>query len=414
MHKLFYPLLCLTLTAALLAGCSAVPVQSGSNAGSLNSSFDRNKISTDLVAANTRFAFTMFKQLNQEDGEQNILISPLSISTALAMTYQGAAGSTKEAMAKALGYTGLEDITVNHSYQNLIPYLNGLDDKVKLNVGNSVWVREGEEIKPDFLTVNRDIFYAPTISLDFSKDEAAAQINQWIAEATDQKITKMVDSPIESDVVMYLINAIYFKGDWAEQFEPEKTVQTKFAAGDGKTDEVRMMSRTGKVEYGEGENFQAVRLPYGGGKAAMYCILPKEGLAINDFVLSLDAGRWQAIKDSLAERDELLVQLPRFKLEYGIKNLNESLAALGMGEAFTAQADFSRMGNQIYISRVLHKAIIEVNEEGSEVAAATGVEVQKISAQTLAFIANRPFLFVIADDQTGTVLFMGKLSEVRQ
>jgi serine protease inhibitor len=158
----------------------------------------------------------------------------------------------------------------------------------------------------------------------------------------------------------------------------------------------------------------AVRLPYGSGKISMYCILPEETVSINEFIASLDAEKWNIIKNSISEREQVQLQLPRFKLEYGIKNLNDSLTALGMGEAFTDTADFSGIREDICISRVLHKAVIEVNEEGSEAAAATVVEIRETAAvEPLAFIADRPFVFIISDDDTGTILFMGKLYDVK-
>ena len=279
--------------------------------------------------------------------------------------------------------------------------MNELDDKVELNISNSLWVREGAEIKEDFLTANKDSFKASVTPLDFNKANAPDQINQWVSEATNKKIDKIINSPLPSDTIMYLINAIYFKGDWAEQFDSKNTAKAQFRAGNGSNNEVMMMSRTGKVEYGKGGDFQAVRLPYGKGKAAMYCILPEKDQTINDFIATLDTGRWKGIKESITERNEVNLQLPRFKLEYGIKNLNDSVTALGMGEAFTDKADFSGIGDNVCISRVLHKAVIEVNEEGSEAAAATAVEIRPTSvAEPLTFIADRPFLFVIADDQT--------------
>jgi serine protease inhibitor len=411
-------LLCLTLAVGMLAGCftqPAQPVESGQNNSSdPNSltpahSINQSKNSAEVIKGNTAFAFRLFQELNQEDQEDNIFISPLSISTALAMTYQGAGSTTKEAMAKALGYSGIEDKKINDSYQNLIPYLSQLDDKVKLSISNSVWVKEGEEIQPAFLQANQEIFRAFVKTLDFEQAQAADEINRWISEATNKKIEKMIDSPIAPDIIMYLINAIYFKGDWAQQFDAQNTFESKFQLENGNTDKVMMMSRKGKVEYGQGEDYQVVRLPYGKGKAAMYCVLPSKGMSLSDFIASLDADRWQAIKESIVERDEVLLQLPRFKLEYGIKNLNQSLTSLGMGEAFTDNADFSGIRQNVCISRVLHKAIIEVNEEGSEAAAATAVEMMVTAvAEPLAFIADRPFLFLIAEEETGTILFMGK------
>jgi serine protease inhibitor len=408
MKKQLCLIVAIIMMVSIFAGCSGSVLPFG------NSTFDRDKISTETVQGNSQFAFDIFKQLDKEDEKQNIFISPLSISTALTMTYQGAGTTTKEAMAKALGYSGIDDETLNETYKNLIRFLKQLDKKVELNISNSIWVREGESIKEDFLSVNKDIFNAPVTTLDFSKENAADQINNWISDSTKKKIEKMVDSPIPANIVMYLINAIYFKGDWAKQFDKEHSFDAQFHAGDGSTRQVMMMSRNGKVEYGQGDGFKAVRLPYGSGKISMYCILPEETVSINEFIASLDAEKWNIIKNSISERDQVQLQLPRFKLEYGIKNLNDSLTALGMGEAFTDAADFSGIREDICISRVLHKAVIEVNEEGSEAAAATVVEIRETAAvEPLTFIADRPFVFIISDDDTGTILFMGKLYDVK-
>lgn len=410
MNKWLCLALCAIMSVSLFSGCSGKLWPS-----SLHNAFDKDKISMEVVDGNSRFAFDIFKQLDKEDANQNIFISPLSISTALAMTYQGAGTTTKEAMAKALGYMGIDDVKLNESYKNLIRYLKQLDSKLELNISNSLWIREGEHIKEDFISINKDVFDASVFSLDFSKQTAAEQINQWISKATKKKIEKMVDSPISPDIVMFLINAIYFKGDWTRQFERKNTFSAQFRSGDGNTREVMMMSRTGKVEYGSGDGFKVVRLPYGSGKSAMYCILPEESVPINDFIAGLDAGMWRAIKDSISERNDVQLQLPRFKMEYGIKNLNDSLTALGMGEAFIESADFSGIRPGIYISRVLHNAVIEVNEEGSEAAGATVVVLKEAAAfEPLTFIADRPFVFIIADDETGSILFMGKLYDANQ
>ncbi|MHB1420674.1 MAG: serpin family protein [Bacillota bacterium] len=405
-----FVILCLVMAIGLFAGCSSKLSPSDQN-----DTFDQDKISMDTVEANSRFAFDIFRQLDKEDEDQGIFISPLSISTALTMTYQGARTTTKEAMAKTLGYTGIDDGRLNESYKSLLPYLRKLDKKAELIIGNSLWVREGEAIRADFLAANREIFDAYITPLDFSQENAADQINQWISVATKKKIDKLIDPPIPDNIVMYLINAIYFKGDWTKPFDKEHTFAAQFHSGDGSTHEVMMMSRNGKVEYGQGDYFKAVRLPYGSGKMSMYNILPNEAVSINDFIADLDSNHWKVIRDSISEIDDVQLQLPRFKLENGIKNLNDSLTAMGMGEAFSNIADFSGIRDDIWISRVLHKAIIEVNEEGSEAAAATVVETTKSSyvAEPLTFIADRPFVFIIADDETGTILFMGKLYDVK-
>ena len=174
-----------------------------------------------------------------------------------------------------------------------------------------------------------------------------------------------------------------------------------------------MMSRKGKIEYGEVGKSKIVRLPYGNEKTAMYCILPEQDVKINDYIEEFSFEKWKELQESLSKNDDVILHLPRFKLEYGIKNLNDSLTALGMGKAFSDSADFSGIRDGIYISRVLHKAVIEVNEEGSEAAGVTVVEMQETAAmEPIMFIADRPFVFLIADDETGTILFMGKLMEV--
>lgn len=407
MNKLLVVLLIIAVAAGLTACTSENPD------GKPKQEYSIEMVDKDLVQANTGFAFDVLKKLNEEDEENSVFISPLSISTALSMTYNGARTTTREAMAKSLGYEGLELKALNESYQNLITYLNQIDSKVELNTGNSIWIREGEEIREDFLITNRKHFNAEAEMLDFSKDSAAERINGWISEATKGKIQKMIEPPISPQVVMYLINAIYFKGQWTEQFDPKLTNAEKFTAGTGEQQDVSMMYRKGSVEYANGSDYKAVRLPYGSGKTSMYCILPDEGVDINNFINSLDREKWELIHDAVAETDDVILKLPRFKIEYGIKNLNDTLIALGMGEAFNASADFSGIREGLFISSVLHKAVIEVNEEGSEAAAATVVVMQESAAlEPITFIANRPFVFVIADDETGTILFMGKLYNI--
>ena len=402
-------LISIIMLMSLFAGCSGQLLLSGENG-----SFDRKKINIDLVKGNSRFAFNIFKQINKEDENKSVFISPLSISTALTMTYLGAGTSTKEAMAKALEYTGISDDMLNESYKNLVKYLKQPDKKIELNISNSLWIREGEVIKENFLSSNKDIFDASVNYLDLSNANAADTINKWISDATKKKIEKMLEPPIPSDIVMYLINAIYFKGDWKDKFNERNTYDTLFNAGNGLASQAMMMSKNGRIEYGQGDGYKAVRLPYGSGNIAMYCTLPEKNVPGNKFIEALDDKKWKDIKTNILKKKEVNLNLPRFKVDYGIKNLNDSLSSLGMEEAFSGTADFSGIRDGICISRVLHKAVIEVNEKGSEAAAATVVEMKETAAaDPLTFIADRPFVFVIADDVTGTILFMGKLYDVK-
>ncbi|EOD01218.1 serpin family protein [Caldisalinibacter kiritimatiensis] len=181
----------------------------------------------------------------------------------------------------------------------------------------------------------------------------------------------------------------------------------------GNTKNIMMMLKDGDVEYAQGDDYKAVRLPYGNGDIAMYCILPKEDISINQFIENMNLDKWNEIRENVTETKDVILQIPKFKMEYGIKNLNDSLTALGMGEAFSMNADFSGIREGIFINRVLHKAVIEVNEEGSEAAGVTVVEIKECAMpEPINFIANRPFMFIIADDKTGTILFMGKYCDV--
>lgn len=225
----------------------------------------------------------------------------------------------------------------------------------------------------------------------------------------------MVSAPIDPDVLMYLINAIYFKSDWAVPFDEKSTFSTVFHNGSGTESQVSMMSRYGEAEYGSASDYKAVKLPYGKGKISMYCILPSEKSDINSLINSMNEDKWNEIKNGISKKKELLVQIPKFKIEYGIKDLKESLTALGMKQCFTTDADFSGIHDNIYISKVLHKAVIKVDEKGSEAAAATVVEIKLTAVQqTESFVADRPFLFIIADDTTGSILFEGTFSNASQ
>ncbi|MFZ5989486.1 MAG: serpin family protein [Bacillota bacterium] len=408
-------ILCLVMAAVVasyfLAGC----VSQSSNPGlSQDISSGRKNVNSSAAEGNMRFAFDIFRKLNNEDKKENIFISPLSISTALSMVYQGAEGTTREAMAAALGYEGMQIERINEYYKKILRALEETDKKVQLNIGNSIWLRRGAEIKKDFISSNKDVFNAQVKTLDFSKDEAADEINNWVSDSTKGKIQKIINPPIPEDVMMYLLNAIYFKGEWKEQFDKSQTFASKFRSGSGKKQEVMMMRRKGDMEYGKGEDFKAVRLPYGDGKISMYCILPDEGISVDSFIKEMDSDKWKGIKQSISKTEDVMLQLPRFKIEYGAKDLNKSLSELGMGEAFSESANFTGISKNAFINKVAHKAVIEVNEEGSEAAAVTTVVVFTSGlADPINFIADRPFIFLIADEEHDAILFMGKLYNVK-
>ncbi|NLO10245.1 MAG: hypothetical protein GX129_10330 [Clostridiales bacterium] len=374
------------------------------------------EVDFSVQEGNQYFALDIFKKLNEKDLEESIFISPLSISQALAMAYNGAEMTTKESMEEALGLGGLERELVNNSFRNLTLHLKNIDKSIELNIGNSIWIRDGEEIREEFIQTNKKNFNAVVESLDFSDDKAVDIINNWIDNATKGKITRMLEPPIRKEVLMYLINAIYFKGEWKEPFDSKRTYPSEFYAMDGETQTVNMMRKVNdSVLYTDNDEYKAVRLPYDNGNTSMYIILPSEGNDINEFINKMTTEKWDNIKKTVKERDDIVFRIPRFKLEYGTKSLKDSLISLGMEEAFSDHADFTGIREKVKISDVMHKALIEVNEEGSEAAAVTVVEVALTAEspmEPLTFIANRPFMFIINDDVMDTILFMGKVVSI--
>lgn len=368
-----------------------------------------------LVAANNEFGFDLFNQLRAEDKDKNVFFSPLSVATALAMTYNGASGDTHLAMKRALKYGEMNHADINQSSAALMAKLKTSDPKVELLTANSLWARQGVAFNPDFLGRNRQFFGAEVAALDFGNPQAVKTINGWVSQNTKGKIPAIIEQ-IDGSLVMFLINAVYFKGQWQKRFDAALTQPQPFHLADGKTKQTPMMAQSGSFQHFKGENFQAVSLPYGQGGAAIYLFLPNEGVSLSSWMGGLSFQKWQQWMPSFrnAPGD---VKLPRFKMDYS-RELNAALKALGMGVAFTqGQADFSGIREQkdLFISQVKHKAVIEVNEEGTEAAAATSVGMAITSVrrepERFSFIADRPFLLAIRDQQTGAILFMGAVFE---
>lgn len=401
MNKIFAFVLVLAVLLTT-AACGSQPV------------YESAIIDNSVVDGNNKFAIDIFKALNVEDADKNIFISPMSISSALAMAYNGAEGSTKEAMENALGFSGIDRVLVKESFKNLYAYLKKVDKKIDLNIANSIWIKKGEKINNDYIKNTEKNFDARVSELDFSDPGSVDVINKWIKKETNGKIEKMLDSPIDPLIVMYLVNAIYFKGEWSEPFNPNITKDWTFHQYGGGEQTVKMMSRKDSYKFLQSRDFKAVRLPYGNGNTSMSIILPDEGVDINEFIDNLDRDTWYDIRGTM-RGDEVEVKIPRFTMEYGIKSLNDSLKSLGMEVAFSETADFSGIRDYVCISEVLHKAIIEVNEEGSTAAASTIAAMTPTAApvkEPLTFIADRPFIFLITEDTTGTILFMGKVLSI--
>ena len=362
-----------------------------------------------LVSANTSFGFNLFEKLVERNPDGNTFVSPASIAMALAMTYNGANGDTQEAMAKTLELQGMSLEEVNQASAALMERLKNLGDDVLLNIANSLWAREGEEFKADFLKRNRDFYQAYIDNLDFDDPKAASVINAWVKEKTQGKIEDMVNE-IPKGVILYLINAVYFKGIWGIEFNEEYTKERDFTLLDGSKKKVPMMMASSKgFRAFMGQEFDAVALPYGDGKVSMYIFVPHRESSLKEFYRELNAGSWEGWIPQLRQQEIILI-MPRFKLEYDVK-LNDALAELGMGMAFGKGANFEGMcpGGGVWIDEVKHKTYLEVNEKGTEAAAATSVRMKKGPATYVH--VDRPFFCAIRDDETGAVLFMGSIVE---
>lgn len=374
-----------------------------------------SSVDSHLVAANNRFAFHLFKELVMEDAGKNIFISPFSISTALAMTYNGAEGSTEDAMSATLEYQDMPQVQVNTEYLILLESLERVDREVALDIANSIWIHDEFEsnVHDDFKNTLSEYFLSGIYARPFDEFRTVAEINDWISDKTNKKIEEMIDR-IDPLTRMILINAIYFKGDWVTPFEIKATKMRDFYLSDGSIVRPDTMSVSGDFMYYSGNNFDAARLPYGRDKIAMYILLPAEGMKVDSLIDSLNQPSFETFISEMKLARELPVRLPKFRVEYGVKRLNDVLTEMGMGIAFDKyQADFSDMASldegNLYIDYVDHKAFIDVNEEGTEAAAATAVGIAVSSGPAWTFYVERPFFFVIRDDRSKTILFMGKI-----
>jgi len=373
-----------------------------------------DQTSKSLLQADKIFSFDMLKAIEQaEDDQTNYMISPLSITLALAMTLNGADGTTKEAIEDVLHVNGLSIEEINKSYEKLIIALLSIDPEVVMEIANSIWYRNTFSVLPDFLDINQTYFNAEVSALDFTDPNAKSQINQWVSDKTHEKITEIVDR-IEPDDIMFLINAIYFKGIWTYQFEEQNTANRPFYQADGSVlGEVPTMQIKGDFKYGRTDTYEVLELPYGTGNYSMLVLIPGTGFSCNDLIQEMDQTSWDALLNNLYVRNELEVYLPKFKFEYE-KELKDILANLGMGVAFTTGANFSKIHPTapLAITAVKHKTFVEVNEEGTEAAAVTSVTVSLTSIQPPnEFRADHPFLFAIRENSTGAIMFIGKVAD---
>ncbi|MCA6518819.1 MAG: serpin family protein [Pseudanabaena sp. M110S1SP2A07QC] len=371
------------------------------------------KLDDRLVSSSTSFGFNLFDRLAKQDPNKNIFISPSSVAIALSMTYNGASGETQEAIAKALELQNIKIDEINDYNRNIQELLANGDTNVELNIANSLWARKDIALEQTFLNKVKEFYQAEISNLDFKDPKAANTINAWVKKNTKDKIDKIVDR-IEPDSMLFLINAVYFKGKWEAPFEKSLTKPQPFTLADGTKIQHPAMSRSGEYRYYDTPTFQAISLPYGTGRFSMEIFLPKSKSSLLEFQKQLTAKNWQEWSTKFT-RKEGLIQLPRFKVEYET-SLKSALQNMGMAIAFDSdKADFRNLSTiKAFIGEVKHKTFVEVNEEGTEAAAATSIEMKVTSASPseetpFQMIVDHPFFFAISDRQTGTIIFMGAI-----
>ena len=361
-----------------------------------------------VAAANTEFGFRVLKRLTRSTPDANVFFSPLSVTSALTMTLNGAGGATARDMASALGLNSMTLEQINHANGLLLPSLEDPDPKVKLAVANALWARHGTTFAPGFQQRCRRFYGARTQTLDFGSPAAADTINDWVKDKTQGKIDRLVTPPDISAADAVLTDAVYFHGQWQHEFEKAATRDGPFTLAGGGTRTLPMMAQAGRYPYLETARFQAISLPYGAGRISLYVFLPKAGADLNGFVVGLDAKSWQGWVGEMQPADVAVI-LPRFRVDYRT-TLNQPLIALGMGSAFGPGADFKPMGlHGAFIGAVIHKAVLEVDEEGTVAAAATAVVMTKSARRPQGKVmrVDHPFFCALRDNATGTLLFAG-------
>ncbi|MBW4577202.1 MAG: serpin family protein [Aphanothece sp. CMT-3BRIN-NPC111] len=393
-----------------IAKCSSQEVSCG---GESISVFAR-PVNPKLTTANTKFGFKLFSEIRKQESNKNIFVSPGSVAIALAMTYNGASGETQQQMAKALELQGMSLEEINQANDALRSNLANPDAGVQLSIANSLWARKGVPFKQKFINRNLQFYQAKVTDLNFYDPGSADIINNWVKENTRGKIERIIDN-LKYDDVLFLINAIYFKGKWTNEFDKSQTANYPFTRLDGTQKQHPMMSQTGKYSYYENNTFQAVSLPYGKERLSLYIFQPKQNTSLDAFYKQMNTQNWEQWISQFRMRDGS-IRVPRFKLEYDIE-LSSALKALGMESAFDPYtANFTEMSSiPVNIDQVKHKTFVEVNEEGTEAAAVTSVNIVTTSAripeEPFRMVVDRPFFCAIRDNQTGTVLFMGSIVE---
>ncbi|HAH25186.1 MAG TPA: hypothetical protein DCL77_15750 [Prolixibacteraceae bacterium] len=369
-----------------------------------------NEKSAKIIAADNQFGLELFQKVNASLTEpKNTMVSPLSVSLALAMVYNGTAGDTKSQMEQMLHKAGMTPEDLNQSYKDLVAGLISHDPKVELSISNAIYYRNTFNVKDNFITTNQNYYQAEVSGLDFTNTAEALQtVNGWVNTKTKGKIDKIINE-VKPEDVMYLLNAIYFNGEWKYRFDAAKTMNLPFTKEDKTVIQVPTMSIENPFNYYSDQSFQMLEMPYGSGKYSMLVFLPKGGKTTNDVISLLSPENVSSWLQKMTEQKKE-VYLPKFEFKFD-DSLVDELKALGMTDAFS-NADLSGIAESVdlVVSEVMHKTYIKVDERGTEAAAVTGITVGVTTAgPDPSFRADHPFVFAIREKDTQAILFIGKV-----
>ena len=401
--KILKQSLFLALVAALFLACSDDNVTPDVEVNPV-------QIPANVSNGTTSFAFNLLHNLQQtQPAEDNLFVSPLSLHIALGMLLNGTEKETAAEILKTLQMEGISMADLNSAYNTLINDLPVADSRVSLGLANSVWYRSGFQVENEFQSVMKNSFNSEITGLPFD-NAAKDKINQWASDKTNGKIKKVLDK-ISPDQVMFLLNALYFKGDWKSKFDSKLTVDTPYALEKGGSKTVKMMNVKSAFMIAADTRFSIVQLPYSSGQFNMTLIIPHEGTTIDQVLSGLTDSKWKELTGQLSEKT-VTVGLPRFQLDYSIK-LNETLKKMGIQRAFTDAADLGKISKSsgLFVDFVKQDTYLGIDEQGTEAAAVTTIGIGLTSAgpQEPRFICDRPFGLIISENTSNTILFLGRI-----
>jgi serpin B len=362
----------------------------------------------DFIKANHKFAFEIFKRVAEEESEENFMISPVSLSLALGMVYNGAESDTKNAFEETLNYQDFLTNETNNLNKEITYHLSDNSQGSLFEIANSIWTEKTFAIKEEFIKKNKEFYDAEVQSLDFYDPNSLQRINDWVRSKTHEKIPTIIET-LDPNLKMILLNALYFKSDWKYTFKEENTQELPFY-GETSTDNVQMMRLTNDLSFYQNEHFESIKLPYKNEKFSMTIFLPKENNTTSDITNLLNIENWQDWNESYT-KVPVDLEMPKFKFSYE-KNLNNPVSDMGLNIAFTDAANFTGISDiPLKISFIVQKTFIEVDEKGTEAAATTaiGMTLTNVGSSSRMVRLNKPFLYVITEKETGSICFLGKL-----